>query len=83
MWIDEERRHDAAQDRPDFARGADQPEEFPEDEEVGSFAEGQEEEPDVGERAREGRFSEGEEELSEADAEKHAEGSFGEVDEPE
>ena len=30
----------------DFARGQDRPEEFPEDEEVGSFAEGQEESPD-------------------------------------
>jgi hypothetical protein len=64
---------------PDFAKGEDRPEEFPEDEQVGSFAEG-EEERDAAERAREGRFSEGEEELSEADPEKHAEGSFGEVE---
>jgi hypothetical protein len=82
MWIEEERGYDATENRPDFARGEDKPEEFHEDEQVGSFAEG-EEEPDAAERAREGRFSEGEEELSESDPEKHVEGSFGEVDEPE
>jgi hypothetical protein len=83
MWIEEERGYDAAKDRPDFARGEDRPEEFHEDERVGSFAEGEEEEPDVAERERQGRFSEGEEELSEADPEKHVEGSFGDVEEEE
>jgi hypothetical protein len=62
---------------PDFARGQDRPEEFPEDEQVGSFAEGEEELPHDEEK---GRFSEGEEELPEEDPEKHAEGSFGEVE---
>jgi hypothetical protein len=77
MWIEEERGYDAAKDRPDFARGEDRPEEFHEDEQVGSFAEGQEESPDDEEREHMGSFAEGEEQLPEDETE----GSFGDVDE--
>jgi hypothetical protein len=69
---------------PDYAKGEDHPEEFPEDERVGRFSEGEEQLPEPEpERHREGRFSEGEEQLPESDPEKHVEGSFGDVDEPE
>jgi hypothetical protein len=61
---------------PDFARGEDNPEEFPDDDMVGSFAEGQEE-PDDEEREHMGSFAEGEEQLPEDETE----GSFGDVDE--
>ena len=68
--------------RSDFAEGEDDPEAFPQDEEVGSFAEGQEDEPHP--VKPHGRFSEGQEDLGYDDPEKHVEGRFstGEDEEP-
>jgi len=64
-----------------FAEGQANPEEFPEDEQVGTFAEGQEELDD--DERRKGRFSEGQEELGEDDPEKHIQGRFDEGQEGE
>jgi hypothetical protein len=66
---DEERHHGS------FAEGESDPEDYPEDENVGRFIEGQETEE---EDEHVGRFSEGEEELGEDDPEKHREGHFDE-----
>ena len=62
-----------------FAEGEAQPEDFPEEERVGTFSEGQEELPEDGpEKVHRGRFSEGQEELPEEDPEKHIERRFSE-----
>jgi hypothetical protein len=62
-----------------FGEGQDNPEEFPEDEEVGRFSEGQEDLPDTeDEKLHHGRFSEGQEDLPEEDPEKHEERRFSE-----
>ena len=54
-----------------FAEGEAQPEDFPEEERVGTFSEGQEELPeDEPEKVHHGRFSEGQEELPEEDPER-------------
>jgi hypothetical protein len=59
-----------------FAAGQADPEEFPQDQRVGTFAEGQEGLDD--DDRRKGRFSEGQEELGEDDPEKHVQGRFDE-----
>jgi hypothetical protein len=73
--------HPAQPEQPEdgFAEGEDNPEAFPEDEEVGRFSEGQEELPaeDL-EKVHRGRFSEGQEDLPEEDPEKHEERRFSE-----
>ena len=66
-----------------FGQGQADPEEFPQDEQVGTFAEGQAE---LGEDERErhkGRFSEGQEDLGEEDPEKHIQGRYDEGQEGE
>ncbi len=65
-----------------FGAGQEDPEEFPQDEEVGRFSEGQEElgEADP-EKHRKGRFSEGQEDLGEEDPEKRVQGRFDEGEE--
>jgi hypothetical protein len=73
----EERPADPEQPEGGFAEGQANPEEFPEDEQVGRFSEGQEllgeEDP---EKHHHGRYSEGQELLGEEDPEKHIEGRF-------
>jgi hypothetical protein len=68
--MSDEERHTGS-----FAEGESDPEEYPEDENLGRFSEGQETEEDSD---HVGRFSEGEEELGEDDPEKHREGHFDE-----
>jgi hypothetical protein len=64
---DEEREHGS------FAEGESDPDQYPEDKNVGDFGEGQESEHDE----HVGTFAEGE---AEDDPEEHREGSFGDED---